>query len=369
MIDPRDHEVAADIALAETLPSSAFTDPSFLELELRTIFARSWLLVPGARVEERETHAPASLVGRPVLVRRDAAGELRCFPNVCSHAWHTLAPEPGRGRTLVCPQHGRTFDGDGRCIAQRGFTGLADFPRDQDHLVALPVASWGPLAFVAFERPPRTLDALLAPVRASLGSLALERLEPRAHVDEVREVEGNWKLHAWNFMDTFHIPHIHKGPGGLATAVDLGSYVTELHEGCALQWAWARDPRDGFEPDLLAERFRDPVRRVYALWWFLFPNVTLNFYPWGVSVNVYEPVPGRPDRTRFLWMHLVLDAAKYEAREERWFLARVDEEDVAALRHVRRGAQSGFAGRGRFAPELEKGPHWFHRHVSIGLRA
>ncbi len=366
-----EHTVDADIAKARTLPASTFTDPSFLELELGTIFASSWLLAPPAieghtlaELLAPGRHAPVSLLGKPVLLRRDQAGKLHAFPNVCTHAWHTLAPIPGVGATIACPQHGRVFDGEGRCLAHKGFG--PDFQGPEDHLVRLPVASWDPLVFVALREPSRAFESWLAPVRASLGKLALETFEPRPHADEVREVEGNWKLHAWNFMDTFHIPYIHHAPGGLADAVELASYRTELHEGAALQWAYARDPRDGFDPELLPERFREGTKRVFALWWFLFPNVTLNFYPWGLSVNVYEPVPGTPDRTRFVWIHLVRDEVLYEQRDERWFMAKVDGEDVAALSQVRLGAASGFARRGRFAPGAEAGPHWFHRLVALG---
>ena len=60
----------------------------------------------------------------------------------------------------------------------------------------------------------------IAPVRASLGALPLDALRARPHGEEVREVEGNWKLHAWNYMDTFHIPYIHRAPGGLADAIE-----------------------------------------------------------------------------------------------------------------------------------------------------
>jgi choline monooxygenase len=202
--------------------------------------------------------------------------------------------------------------------------------------------------------------------------MPLRSFRRKAHADEVREVPGNWKLHAWNYMDTFHIPFIHRAPGGLSDAIDLASYRTELYDGCALQWAYARRAEDGFDPELLAARFQDPAhpeKRVFALWWFLAPNLTLNFYPWGLSVNVYEPVGGAPDRTRFVWQHLVVDERKYEAREDRWHLAKVDAEDVAALTQVRLGAASGFAPRGRFAPGVEAGPHWFHRWVSLGVAA
>src|SRR2546430_6627603 len=103
-------------------------------------------------------------------------------------------------------------------------------------------------------------------------------------------------------MDSYHIRFVHKGPGGLVDAIDLETYTTELYQHSALQWAYARRPEDDFAPQQVATRFKDPNnddKRVFALWWFIFPNLTLNFYPWGLSVNQYMPVPGRPDRTQF----------------------------------------------------------------------
>ena len=95
---------------------------------------------------------------------------------------------------------------------------------------------------------------------------------------------GNWKQHAWNYMDNYHIRFVHKGPGGLADAIDLETYTTELHQYSALQWAYARRPKEGFAPEQVVTRFKDPNdgdKRVFALWWFIFPNTTLNFYPWA----------------------------------------------------------------------------------------
>ena len=34
-----------------------------------------------------------------------------------------------------------------------------------------------------------------------------------------RDVAGNWKQHAWNYLDPFHIGFVHRAPGGLADAV------------------------------------------------------------------------------------------------------------------------------------------------------
>ena len=198
---------------------------------------------------------------------------------------------------------------------------------------------------------------------ASLGKLQPARWRRAESAGETREVDGNWKQHAWNYMDRFHIAYIHKAPGGLADAVDLASYTTELHGQTALQWAYAKDPAHGFDPKLLPARF-GRQRRVFALWWFIFPNITLNYYPWGLSGNIYQPVPGRPDRTLFHWHHYVADEARYLRRDETWLSEPTDAEDIDAISQVRRGTFSDFAPRGRFAPLEETGPHWFHRLVS-----
>jgi choline monooxygenase len=363
-----------DIRRAETLPAEAFLDPAFLARELDTVFRTSWQLVPESgddprpldeQVAARGTRVPVSLLGKPLFLQRGwDDDELRAFPNTCTHAWYPLVLGPSRGPTLVCAQHGRRFDCTGRYVSQPGFTGLPDFPRACDHLTALPVASWRRMMFVNLDPGARPFAEVFAPIDASL-----ERMPPlagRLPVAEVREVAGNWKQHAWNYLDRFHIAYIHRAPGGLADAIDLGSYTTELYDDAVLQWVYAANPADGFDPSWLPERFADAAkgRRVFALWWFVFPNLTLNFYPWGLSVNVYQPVPGRPEATRFLWYQWAIDPEKHAERDRRWLSSQVDAEDVDTLAQVSRGLRSGFAPRGRFAPDDELACHWFHRKVA-----
>lgn len=356
-----------DVASAHSLPAEAFTDPVFLELELATIFRRHWLLLPqpptdlAELVSLRGSYAPITMLDRPLFVQRDWEGQLHCFPNVCTHAWFPLVQGPGRERTIVCRQHGRRFDSGGRYIGQPGFEAVP--ARETDHLRDLPLASWRRFLFVTLDEPAIPFTQVTADLDASLECLPLESMRRRAMAGEVREVEGNWKQHAWNYMDVFHLAFIHRAPAGLADAVDLDTYQTELYPYTALQWAYAAKPEHGFDPELLPARFQHPTRRVFALWWFIFPNLTLNLYPWGLSVNVYMPQPERPDRTLFLWYHYVLDEAKYERREAIWLNSQVDAEDVDAMRQVSRGLRSGLAPRGRFSPQHEAGPHWFHRLI------
>ncbi len=379
-IDKKSFAVRADIAKAETLPARAFTETAVLERELETLFKTEWLLVPeltGAearadarpwaeRLRQRGARAPLTMLEKPLFLQRGwRDNALRLLPNVCTHAWYPLVPGASRSEKLVCAQHGRQFDSAGKFLSQPGFK---DAPRACDHLSAFPTAEFGPLLFACLGKPRLSFEKLFAPIVASLGSLPLEKLERRAQAGELREVDGNWKQHAWNYMDKFHVQFIHKAPGGLADAIDLAGYKTELHDGSALQWAYAKDPEAGFDPALLPERFRDPQgRRVFALWWFVFPGLTLNFYPWGLSVNLYEPIEGRPEKTLFRWFAYSWDDAKLARRDELWLSEQVDAEDVEAMAQVRRGARSGLAPRGRFSATEETGPHWFHLAVSRAL--
>lgn len=363
-------DVDDDIRRAESLPADTFVDPEFLERELATIFATSWLVVPergddprplDEQVAARGSRVPITVLDRPLFLQRGWDDDtLRAFPNTCTHAWYPLVLGASRGPTLVCGQHGRRFDCTGRFVSQQGFGGLPDFPRDCDHLRSLPVTTWRGLTLVNFDAsataiPFGELDASLAKFPTGLARVSTE----------IRELHGNWKQHAWNFLDPFHIAFVHRAPGGLADAIDLATYTTEIHDRAVLQWVYARDAADGFDPAWLPERFHDPKgRRVFALWWFVFPNLALNFYPWGLSVNVYQPIPGRPDATRFVWYQLAVDRAKHLERDRRWLSSQVDAEDVDALAQVSRGLRSGFAPRGRFAPDDEQAAHWFHRAVA-----
>jgi choline monooxygenase len=373
----KDFFVDPDIRRAESLPDSAFTDPNFLELELETIFNKTWMLAPHHGSPSRSTafsefpnkpgsRVPFSLLGKPLFFQRNSKKEINCFPNVCTHAWHPLVESASIGGSIVCPQHGREFDSDGRFRFHKGFEKLEDFPRESDNLRKLSVENWGPLISVCLGEPLAPFQKIAENVKESIPGIDLESFKYKPVADEVREVDGNWKQHAWNYMDNYHIRFVHKGPGGLADAIDLETYTTELHQHSALHWAYARRSEDGFAPQQVATRFKDPNnndKRVFALWWFIFPNLTLNFYPWGLSVNQYLPVPGRPDRTQFHWFQYSLDEAKFNRRNQVWLNDQVDAEDIEAIGLVSKGARSGFAPRGRFAPPEEKGPHWLHRLI------
>jgi len=84
----------------------------------------------------------------------------------------------------------------------------------------------------------------------------------------------------------------------------------------------------------------------------------LNFYPWGLSVNVVQPQG--PSRTRVVFRSYVGNAALLGGGAG-GALHQVEMEDEAVVLTVQRGIRSRLYRHGRYSPSREQGVHHFHR--------
>ncbi len=95
-----------------------------------------------------------------------------------------------------------------------------------------------------------------------------------------------------------------------------------------------------------------------AYYFWLFPNLMLNFYPWGLSVNIVRPLG--PTRTKVSFRYFVADESKRDEGAGAG-LDRVELEDEGIVEQVQRGVESRLYDRGRYSPTGEIGTHHFHR--------
>lgn len=347
--------IDADIARAETLPGEAYRSHELHARLVERVFARSWQLAPDADLAHPGTVTPFVLLpgtlDEPLLLVRDGEA-LRCLSNVCTHRGALLCDEPCEATTLRCRYHGRRFALDGRLTHAPEFDGAVDFPSARDHLPVLPTARFGPLVLTSLS-PACDAEVLLAPPRrrlATLPGLAPEalRLDPESVRDY--DVAANWMLYVDNYLEGLHIPFVHPS---LSQALDFGAYRTELDPWGTTQVGVARPGEDRFDGSDAA-----------AYYFFLFPNLMLNFYPWGLSLNVV--MPAGVDAMRVHYRAYVLD----EARRDRGAgsgLDRVEREDEAVVESVQRGIHSRLYRRGRYSPSRETGVHHFHRLLAAAL--
>lgn len=357
-----DLRVHPDVTRARTLPSEFYTDPAHLAASVERILAPSWQLIPPDVVPAGpgECHPFTLLPGtlnEPLALTRDEDGRLRCLANACTHRAALVVRSACRTARLRCPYHGRTFGLDGRLLSAPGFEDAPDFPAETDHLTSLPLATWGPLHFVCL-RPTARRPTWLAPLASRAAGLAERDHVPDAEAGRDYQVAAHWALYCENYLEGLHLPFVHPG---LTATMEWSAYSYELFPSASLQVATAREGDPTFD---LPRDHVDADRRIAAYHWFLFPNLMLNYYPWGLSVNLVEPVA--PDRTRVRFWSLVTDA-RLRARGSGAALHDVELEDEAVVEDVQRGIRSRLYRSGRYSPAHERAVHHFHSLLAAAI--
>jgi len=361
--------VDADITRAHTPDKRLYTDAALFEASAEAVFARSWQwLGPTAALPAAGHVAPqAWLPGwrdEPLLLARDEAGALRCLSNVCTHRGKILVEAPGPMAQIRCGYHSRRFDLDGRLRFMPGFEGVCDFPAASDHLPQYALGDFAGQAFVALGPTP-PLAEVVAPVAQRLHGLGLglemHRWTHDAAADREFTFDAHWALYVENYLEGLHIPFVHPG---LSATLDTADYRYEQHPHATLQLALARDGQAAFTPPPGSP---EHGLRVAACYWWLWPNLMLNVYPWGLSLNLVLPLT--PSRTRVLFRAFVNPAADPALREQGagGALDPVELEDEAVVLSVQRGIRARAYQRGRYAPQHEAGVHHFHRLLMAAL--
>ena len=349
--------VDPDIRKAETLPAEFYTRDDVFEASKERVFARSWQWVGHAPTSLPESGAvsPLTLLGgllnEPLLLSRQPDGEVLCLSNVCTHRGNLLVAQSGKARQLVCGYHGRRFDLDGTFRSMPEFEDVAGFPRPCDHLKRFAIRHWAGHMFTALD-PAFSLDVVVQAMEERVGFLPFGEFKHDAQRDRTFEVAGHWALYCDNFLEGFHIPFVHPD---LNAAVDYDQYTTVLFDHGNLQIAHARGEVDVFD---LPEGHPEYGQRIAAFYFWVFPNMMFNFYPWGLSVNLVEPLA--KDKTRVHFRSYVYNTALLD-QGAGGDLDQVEHEDEAVVESVQVGIQSRAYTKGRFSPRREQGVHHFHR--------
>ncbi len=357
-------EIASEIASAETMPAPFYQSDDIFTKAKDKIFARSWqflgaaddlVKVPGA------VHPLTLLEGcldEPIVLTRDLDDRIHCVSNVCTHRGMLVAETPGNERFLRCRYHGRRFGLDGCFQHMPEFEGVCGFPTARDNLTEIPFGQWGPFLFASLD-PAVPLEQVLAPVIERLGWLPLDEFKFDGAHQRDYMIRAHWALYVDNYLEGFHIPFIHPG---LNKALDYENYTTYLYPWCNLQLAVAKGDEAVFD---LPPTSPDYGTRIAAYYYWIFPNLMLNFYPWGLSVNVLRPMG--PDRTKITFLPYVW-RDELRSGGAGADLDRVEREDEVVVEAVQRALKSRFYDRGRYSVAREQCVHHFHRLIAGSLR-
>ncbi len=351
-----------DITRAETLPAGFYRDPNVFQDCRERIFQHSWQLVEDPMTLMKNSAHPflflEGMLEEPLVLTKDDAGRVHCLSNVCTHRGNLIVDEERSCRNLTCGYHGRQFDLSGKFRSMPEFNAAIDFPRAEDHLRPFPLLDWGPLKFTALS-PEFEFEKILDRLEERLGFLPLEEAVFSASRSKTYHLQANWALYCDNFLEGFHIPFVHKG---LNEVLKYSQYQIELDEYFNVQIGRSDDPEFCFD---FPPGHPDEEENIAAYYYWVFPNLMINVYPWGLSINVVKPMD--LEKTRISFLSYVFDESKLESGAGA-DLHRVEMEDEEIVLAVQKGVKSRFYRSGRFSPTMEKGVHHFHTLIANALK-
>lgn len=357
-----------DPAEAVGLPAAAYQSQEWLDLEHERLFRRTWVFVAAeAQLAQAGSMLPVEVGGAPILLVRDADGQVQGFHNVCRHRGAALVDEPCVHSTITCPYHRWTYRLDGSLALRPHFLGPDQHDRPAGDggpgldLIPVRTETWNGCVFVNVSGDAIPLDQWLAPI---VGRLADYPLDQMRWIDCVSfEINSNWKFAIENYMEGYHVFAIH--PRLLDHAPMntrwSGEWIGELfHNGYVAPALTVGRGDTGLPhwPGLDDEGLRT------GLWTVTFPQFATEIF--ADHLVVFSIIPVAPDKTReelhiFAVGDQAATAPQYaDARRElseMWH--DLNSEDIDVLERLQRGRRSPAYDGGRYSPWWEGPTHDF----------
>jgi len=352
-----------DIARARTLNKDFYTSRELFDQTKEKLFAASWQFIGSTDlVKEPGDVYPFTLIDHyldePLMLTKDKNNSIHLLSNVCTHRGNIIADQPCHLTNLRCKYHGRLFHLDGKFHSMPEFREVKDFPSAEDDLKQLPLFGWGKWLFTSLKNQD-SAEKFLGDMMKRLQWLPLNEFIFRPDLSRDFIVKAHWALYCENYLEGFHIPFVH---AGLNSVIDFGNYTTELFEWSNLQTGIAKENENCFE---LSPASADYGKKVAAYYFFIFPNMMFNFYPWGLSVNVVKPIG--LNETKISFLTYILDESKYNKGAGSG-LDEVEMEDEEVVENVQKGIKSRFYQHGRYSVTREQGTHHFHRMIAEWMK-
>jgi choline monooxygenase len=352
----------APLEEAATIPGTWYNDERIAELERRHVFGKSWQLV--GRVDQLATpgqYITVEVGGEPIVAVRGHDGVLRAFFNVCRHHAAAVMTEcEGRADRMRCPYHGWTYGLDGTLTSVTEFEGVRGFDTKAYGLIPVSIGTWENLVFVHLDRRAAPLDEWLGErLRNEVAGLGLGGLHFAGRREW--EIACNWKVFVDNYLDGgYHVPFLHRG---LSSILSHKEYAIECWDRVCRQSSPIREA--GKVDEMTAA-----VRKGQAHYYWLYPNLMLNWYEGYLDTNLVIPLDeGRMKVVFDFYFADVGEEARERNEKSMNVSERIQDEDHAICESVHRGLRSQAYGAGRLSVRREAGENLFHRLLARDLRA
>jgi choline monooxygenase len=298
----------------QLLPAKAYHCPHIFTAEQQLLFAKTWNFVcMSDELKQAGDYQCVQVGPYPIVVTRDQRGELRGFHNICRHRGAQILEGSGSSpKGFSCPYHRWFYRLDGRLksIPQQA-TLFAEADKTKLGLKPVAIGTFRGLVFVNPDpHETESFSTFVADLDNEIGPHQPDRmLEITA---STYEFEANWKLVVENFLDQYHLFHLHK--------IDILQFD---HDALDIQTTG----RHGLMLEPVNPNYREWLRDVYrldaqacvpgfdnnrygGLFTLLFPN--LGWVGLGHLWRSYQVIPVAVDRS----LVVVRDRAMEEGAEQ-----------------------------------------------------
>ena len=327
-----------DISLARTMPSKFYLSDNYFKSTIDNIFKHAWQFIAHKDlIKKRLTpfYFLEDIISEPLFIVNQN-NKIKCFSNVCTHRGNILCSKASNNNGIQCSYHGRTFDLNGKMKNMPGFEGVKNFPKNSDNLKSIKLLDWKKFIFFSLSKG-ISIEDILSDISKRLKLFPFDKLHFDKKKSNTYTINTHWALYCENYLEGFHVPYVHKG---LNADINLDSYTTEILENGVLQYTHSKE------------------NSIYAYYYWIFPNMMFNFYDWGLSINLIEPINKEKTRIKFLSFPI---KGKSQPTNTDASLEKVEKEDQNTVQQVQKGIKSTFYDRGRYSIKHEKGVHHFHR--------
>ncbi len=204
-----------------------YTDADLFAQEQQRFFGRAWVFAGhGSQMPEVGDFITLSLSAQPILLLRDAQGDIQAFFNRCAHKGSQLYSQAQGhvGKMLRCPYHAWSYRLDGQALARPlkdGYvgTGLDASPNGQG-LTRLPgVHVYREFVFVRLSPEGLDFDTYFGDALR-----AIDNMVERSPVGRLEVAGGvlrntmacNWKMYLENINDSVHPVSAHESASSVA---------------------------------------------------------------------------------------------------------------------------------------------------------
>ena len=351
--------VDENITRAQTLHSDYYVNSEIFS-QIIAQFSKNWHFAIHESEFNDENLMPLKRMGKLIkdeilLTKTD---KINCLSNVCTHRGMLLVNKKCTLPKINCPYHGRKFSLDGKFETMPKFEDVINFPTNEDNLKSFELDEWKNLFFIN-KNSVGDFNTFIQFLEKRVGWMDIENYKYDSSKDRSYTIDANWALYVDNYLEGFHIPFVH---GDLNKIIEYDSYKTELFPNGVLQIGYSKSNELSFK---LPAESPDFGSNVAAYYFWIYPNMMLNFYPWGLSVNIVVPLD--VDKTEVIYRGYVYDSDLI-SEGAGGDLDKVEREDQEIVEAVQLGMKSESYNRGRYSPEKETGVHHFHRLLIDSLK-